>query len=240
LIDPREPADQNLTTMPTATPTTTARILLVEDDLKLSRTLGRGLRSEGYGVDEAHTGDKALEALAKADYDAVVLDVLLPGIDGYDVCRSLRARNPWLPVLMLTALGDVQDRIRGLDTGADDYLVKPFDFGELLARVRALLRRGPTERPAAIEVGGVHADPYTRIVTWAGTAAELTPREYELLEFMLHRAGDPVGRTELLAHVWAEDYPGSPNVVDVYIGYLRRKLPDLIRTVRGVGFTLEP
>jgi two-component system OmpR family response regulator len=226
--------------MPTATTTSTARILLVEDDLKLSRTLGRGLRSEGYDVDEAHTGDEALQALAKTEYDTVVLDVLLPGPDGYEVCRSLRARNPWLPVLMLTALGDVQDRIRGLDTGADDYLVKPFDFGELVARLRALLRRGPSERPTPVEVGGVRADPYTRVVTWAGNDAELTPREYELLEFMLHRAGDPVARSELLAHVWAADYPGSPNVVDVYIGYLRRKLPGLIRTVRGVGFVLEP
>jgi two-component system, OmpR family, response regulator len=226
--------------MTPAATTTTVRLLLVEDDLKLSHTLGRGLRQEGYGVDEAHTGDEALLALAKTDYDMVVLDVLLPGPDGYEVCRWLRARNPWLPVLMLTALGDVQDRIRGLDTGADDYLVKPFDFGELVARVRALLRRGPSERPASIEVGGVRADPYTRTVTWAGDEAELTPREYELLEFMLHRAGDAVARSELLAHVWAEDYGGSPNVVDVYIGYLRRKLPGLIRTERGVGFVLEP
>ena len=222
------------------TTTSTARLLIVEDDVKLANTLGRGLRREGYGVDEAYTGNEALEALAKHDYDAVVLDVLLPGPDGYEVCRSLRRRNPWLPVLMLTALGDVQDRIRGLDTGADDYLVKPFDFGELVARIRALLRRGPSERPAPIAVGGVRADPYTRIVTWAGHEAELTPREYELLEFMLHRADDPVARSELLAHVWAEDYPGSPNVVDVYIGYLRRKLPGLIRTMRGVGFVLEP
>jgi two-component system OmpR family response regulator len=220
--------------------TTTARLLIVEDDVKLAHTLGRGLRREGYEVDEAHTGDEALKALAEQDYDAVVLDVLLPGPDGYEVCRSLRERNPWLPVLMLTALDDVRNRIKGLDTGADDYLVKPFDFGELIARIRALLRRGPSERPAPIVIGRVRADPYTRTVNWAGQEAELTPREYELLEFLLHRAGDPVARSQLLAHVWNEDYPGSPNVVDVYIGYLRRKLPGLIRTVRGVGFALEP
>jgi two-component system OmpR family response regulator len=216
------------------------RLLLVEDDVKLARTLARGLTREGYAVEEAHDGNDALAALAKREYDAVVLDVLLPGIDGYGVCETLRERNPWLPVLMLTALGDVRDRIRGLDTGADDYLVKPFEFGELVARLRALLRRGPSERPAPLVVGGARADPFTRLVTWAGREAELTPREYELLEFLLRRAGDPVARSELLAHVWAEDYQGSPNVVDVYIGYLRRKLPGLIRTVRGVGFVAEP
>jgi two-component system OmpR family response regulator len=226
--------------MPTGASASQMRLLLVEDDLKLSRTLGRGLTREGYGIDLAHTGDDALAALAKTDYDAVVLDVMLPGIDGYAVCRSLRERDPWLPVLMLTALGDVRDRIRGLDTGADDYLVKPFDFGELVARLRALLRRGPSERPAALEVEGVRADPFTRLVTWGSYSAELTPREYELLEFMLRRAGDVVSRVELLTHVWAEDYAGSANVLDVYVGYLRRKLPGLIRNVRGVGFVLAP
>jgi len=141
-------------------------------------------------------------------------------------------------------LGEVGDRIRGLDTGADDYLVKPFDFGELLARLRALIRRGPSERPTAIEVGDLRADPFTRVVTWAGHAAELTPREYELLAFMLRHAGELISRSQLLDQVWAEDYGGSPNIVDVYIGYLRRKLerpslPRLIRTVRGAGFVLE-
>jgi two-component system OmpR family response regulator len=216
------------------------RLLLVEDDLKLSRTLGRGLEREGYAVDLAASGHEALAALAQRDYDAVVLDVMLPGIDGYSVCRTLRERDPWLPVLMLTALGDVRDRIRGLDTGADDYLVKPFDFGELVARLRALLRRGPSERPAPLDVEGVRADPFTRVVSWSGHEAELTPREYALLEFMLRRCREVVSRPELLAHVWGEDHSGSPNVVDVYIGYLRRKLPNLIRTVRGVGFVLEP
>jgi two-component system OmpR family response regulator len=174
----------------------------------------------------------------------VVLDILLPGTDGHQVCRELRSRDRWVPVLMLTALGSVADRIHGLDIGADDYLVKPFDFGELLARLRALIRRGPSERPSAMEVGALRADPATRIVSWSGHAAELTPREYQLFEFMLRRPRQVVSRSQLLDEVWSEGYGGSPNVVDVYIGYLRRKLeqpslPPLIRTVRGTGFVLD-
>jgi two-component system OmpR family response regulator len=225
-------------------PQSRLRILLVEDDVKFARTVARGLEREGYTVDLAHTGDDALLQADAREYDAVILDVLLPGIDGHEVCRTLRDRDRWVPVLMLTALGEVADRIRGLDIGADDYLVKPFDFGELLARLRALIRRGPSERPAAIEVGNLHADPFTRVVTWTGHTAELTPREYDLLAFMLRRPGELISRSQLLDHVWAEDYGGSPNIVDVYIGYLRRKLerpslPRLIRTVRGAGFVLE-
>jgi two-component system, OmpR family, response regulator len=220
------------------------RLLLVEDDLKLARTLERGLSREGYAVDLARDGDDALAHAAVRDYDAVVLDILLPGTDGHQVCRELRSRDRWVPVLMLTALGSVEDRIHGLDTGADDYLVKPFDFGELLARLRALIRRGPSERPSAIEVGALRADPATRVVSWSGHAAELTPREYQLLEFMLRRPRQVVSRSQLLDEVWSEGYSGSPNVVDVYIGYLRRKLeqpslPPLIRTVRGAGFVLD-
>jgi two-component system, OmpR family, response regulator len=220
------------------------RLLLVEDDLKLARTVARGLEREGYVVDLAHTGDEALARADDRDYDAVILDVLLPGLDGHGVCAELRERDRWVPVLMLTALGEVADRIRGLDTGADDYLVKPFDFGELLARLRALIRRGPTVRPTPIEVGELRADPLTRTVTWAGHDSELTPREYDLLEFMLRRPGQLITRSQLLEQVWSEGYHGSPNVVDVYIGYLRRKLerpslPPLIRTVRGAGFVLE-
>ncbi len=221
-----------------------ARLLLVEDDLKLAHTVQRGLERAGYAVDLAHTGDEALADTAARDYDAVILDLLLPGVGGLDVCRTLRARDRLVPVLMLTALGDVSDRIQGLDSGADDYLVKPFDFGELLARIRALIRRGPSERPAAIEVGDLRADPYTRVVSWNGHDVELTPREYSLLEFLLRRRGQVVSRSQLLDEVWSEGYDGSPNVVDVYIGYLRRKLeqpshPPLIRTVRGAGFVLE-
>ena len=220
------------------------RLLLVEDDVKLSRALRSGLEHEGYAVDGALTGEDALARAGERHYDAVVLDLMLPDRDGYGVCADLRARDATVPVLMLTALGDVQDRIRGLDTGADDYLVKPFDFGELVARIRALIRRGPSERPVAIEVGRLRADPLSRVVTWGEVSAELTPREFELLAFMLMRVGLVVPRAQLLEHVWGAGYEGSANVVDVYIGYLRRKLEQpagqrLIRTVRGVGFLLE-
>ncbi len=222
-----------------------ARLLLVEDDEKLALTLARGLEHEGYTVDIAHTGHDAIGLADASDYDAVVLDVLLPGVSGHDVCRAIRERDRWIPVIMLTALGEVSDRITGLDAGADDYLVKPFDFGELLARLRALIRRGPSERPRVLEVGRLCADPMTRIVSWDGQEAELTPREFELLQFLIRRPGQLVSRAQLLDQVWSQDYTGSPNVVDVYVGYLRRKLerPDgaqLIRTVRGAGFILEP
>src|SRR2546421_791149 len=150
------------------------RLLIAEDDVKLARTIARGLEREGYEVEVAHTGDDALARAYAHDYDVVILDVLLPGPDGHEICRVLRERDRWVPVLMLTALGEVADRIRGLDTGADDYLVKPFDFGELLARLRALIRRGPSERPVPIEVGELRADPVTRSVTWASRTVELT------------------------------------------------------------------
>ena len=237
---------QAVSIQPSSGPTSAApRLLLVEDDLKLAHTLERGLEREGYAVDLAHTGDEALARADAREYDAIVLDLLLPGLDGRLVCRTLRERDRWVPVLMLTALGEVQDRILGLDSGADDYLVKPFDFGELLARVRALIRRGPSERPTPLEVGGLRADPVSRNVSWQGHATALTPREFELLAFLLRRPGKVVARKQLLDHVWGEGYAGSPNVVDVYVGYLRRKLedppaPQQIRTVRGVGFTLEP
>ncbi len=222
------------------------RLLLVEDDVKLVRALQRGLQREGYAVDLAGTGDEALAQAGSYDYDALVLDVMLPGTDGFTVCRELRRSEQWVPVLMLTARDNVKDRIRGLDAGADDYLVKPFDFGELLARLRALIRRGPSERPAVIEIGDLCIDPAAHVVTRAGREVELTPREFALLLFLARRAGEVVPRTELLEHVWDESDEGSTNVVDVYVGYLRKKLERpfrrrrLIRTVRGVGFMLEP
>jgi two-component system OmpR family response regulator len=221
------------------------RLLLVEDDVKLVRALQRGLQREGYAIDVAGTGDEALSQASAHDYDAVVLDVMLPGADGFSVCRELRRRKSWVPVLMLTARDQVGDRIRGLDAGADDYLVKPFDFGELLARLRALIRRGPSERPAVIKVGDLRVDPATHIVTRAGRQVELTAREFAVLEFMARHADEVVSREQLLEHVWDESYDGSTNVVDVYVGYLRKKLErrpfrgQLIRTVRGVGFRLE-
>jgi two-component system, OmpR family, response regulator len=220
------------------------RLLLVEDDAKLVRALERGLEREGYAVHVATTGEDALSKATDQEYDAVVLDVMLPGPDGFEICRTLRERKRWAPVLMLTARDQVADRIRGLDAGADDYLVKPFDFGELLARLRALTRRGPAEqRTAIIEVRDLRLDPATHLVTRAGREIELTAREFAVLEFLARRAGQVVSRTELLEHVW-DDRDGSTNVVDVYVGYLRKKLESpfrrrLIRTVRGVGFQLE-
>jgi two-component system OmpR family response regulator len=220
------------------------RLLVVEDDVKLARALERGLQREGYAVDLAGTGDDALSQATANDYDAVVLDVMLPGRDGFSVCRTMRTNERWAPVLMLTARDQVTDRIRGLDAGADDYLVKPFDFGELLARLRALIRRGPSERPPVLEVGDLHIDPAARIVTRAGRAIELTVREFALLQFLAQRAGEVVSREQLLEHVWDSTEEGSTNVVDVYIGYLRNKVDrpfrgKIIRTVRGIGFMLE-
>jgi two-component system OmpR family response regulator len=222
----------------------TMRLLVVEDDRKLVRALERGLGDEGYAVDVAYTGEQALALARSNEYDAIVLDLMLPGVDGFTVCEELRRMERWLPVLMLTARADVADRIRGLDAGADDYLVKPFDFGELLARLRALTRRGPSERPPVLEAGELRFDPATRVVTRAGREVELTAREFEVLEFLARHEGEVVTRRQLLEHVWDSEYEGSPNIVDVYVGYLRKKLEDpsghrLIRTVRGVGFVLE-
>jgi two-component system OmpR family response regulator len=220
------------------------RFLVVEDDVKLSRAITRGLRHEGYAVDTASDGDGALLQAAVYDYDAVILDVMLPVRDGFEVCRTLRARGCWAPVLMLTARRGVHDRIRGLDAGADDYLAKPFDFGELLARLRALLRRAPAERPTLLEAGDLVVDPATRGVERGGTAVTLTAREFGVLEYLARRAGQVVTRSDLLEHVWDQNYTGSTNIVDVYVGYLRKKLEQpfgrpLIRTVRGVGFQLD-
>ncbi len=221
------------------------RLLLVEDDPKLSRAVSRGLRAEGYAVDAAADGEDALLQAAVWDYDAVILDLMLPLRDGFEVCRALRERGSWVPILMLTARGDVDDRIRGLDAGADDYLPKPFDFGELLARLRSLVRRKPSERPTRLEVGDLVVDPATHAVSRAGTHVEVTAREFAVLEFLARHPGEVVTRATLLDHVWDANYPGSTNIVDVYVGHLRNKLERpfdraLIRTVRGVGFVLEP
>jgi two-component system OmpR family response regulator len=221
------------------------RLLVVDDDVKLSRAVGRGLRSEGYAVDVVDDGEAALMQAAVWDYDAIVLDVMLPRRDGFEVCRVLRERGCWAPVLMLTARGQVSDRIEGLDVGADDYLAKPFDFGELLARLRALTRRAPSERPSRLEVGDLVVDPATHEVQRLGESVELTAREFSVLEFLARHPGEVITRTTLLEHVWDENYFGSTNIVDQYVGALRRKLElpfdrPLIRTVRGVGFRLEP
>ena len=220
------------------------RLLLVEDDAKLADAVCRGLRGEGYAVDHAADGEAALAGAHVSDYDAVVLDLMLPRRDGFDVCRTLRERGDGVPILMLTARARVDDRIRGLDAGADDYLAKPFDFGELLARVRALIRRGPSNRPAILRVGDLAVDPARHVVTRGGTPVELTAREFSVLEYLARHPGDLVTRADLLDHVWDANYEGSTNIVDVYVGYLRRKLEKpfgrpLIRTVRGAGFVLE-
>jgi len=219
-------------------------ILLVEDELKMARALRRGLEQEGHSVDSAADGDDGLARGVQFEYDAIVLDVMLPGRDGFSICRELRARDRWAPVLMLTARDAVEDRIRGLDAGADDYLVKPFAFGELLARLRALVRRGVSERPAVITVGDVVLDPAAHTVTRDGRPVDLSVREFSLLEFLMRHAGEVVSRTRILEQVWDVNYDSFSNVVDVYVGYLRRKLEQpfdrsFIRTVRGVGYVVE-
>jgi two-component system, OmpR family, response regulator len=221
------------------------RVLVVEDEIKMARAIRRGLEQEGYAVDTAPDGDEALYLAGENDYDAVVLDVMLPGVDGFEVCRRLRLAGRWAPVLMLTARDGVADRIAGLDVGADDYLVKPFAFGELLARLRALLRRGAGERPTVLRVGELALDPAAHTVTMAGERVELSPREFALLEFLMRHPGEVVTRTAIIEHVWDYSYGGLSNVVDVYVGYLRRKLEQpfgrtFIRTVWGVGYALGP
>ena len=220
------------------------RVLVVEDDPKLAALLGRGLREEGLAVDVAGRGEDALWMAGSTEYDAVVLDVLLPGIDGFEACRRLREDGVVSPVLMLTARDGVEDRIAGLDGGADDYLVKPFAFGELLARLRALVRRGPTLRPAVLEVGSLRLDPARRRV-WRGTdEIELTAREFALLEAFMRHPGEALSRFQLLESAWDGQYENRSNVIDVYVRYLREKLDrpfgaDSIETVRGHGYRLR-
>lgn len=220
------------------------RVLLVEDEMKMARAIRRGLEHEGYAVDVVTDGEDAVSRGDEYDYDAVVLDVMLPGMDGFSVCEALRSRGRWAPVLMLTARDAVEDRVRGLDVGADDYLTKPFAFSELLARLRALIRRGAGERPPALEVGDVVLDPAAHTVMRSSRPVMLSPREFSLLEYLMRHPGDVVTRTQILEHVWDYDYGGLSNVVDVYVGYLRKKLEQpferpFIHTVRGVGYTVR-
>jgi two-component system OmpR family response regulator len=221
------------------------RLLIVEDELKMARALRRGLEREGHAVEVASDGEDGLHLGRTSEFDVIVLDVMLPGRDGFSVCRELRGADVWTPVLMLTARDAVDDRIRGLDAGADDYLVKPFAFGELLARLRALIRRGPSDRPPILEVADVRLDPAAHTVARADVTVDLTTREFALLEFLMRHPGEAVSRTRILEQVWDMNYDGFSNVVDVYVGYLRKKLEEpfgrpLIRTVRGVGYALEP
>ena len=221
------------------------RILVVEDEEKMARALRRGLESEGYTVETVGTGPDAIFWATETAFDALVLDVMLPGCDGYTVCRELRSAGIFTPVLMLTSRGAVEDRIAGLDSGADDYLMKPFAFGELLARLRALLRRGPAERPPQIVVGDIIIDPASHTVTRADVDVSLSPREYALLLYLASNVGQIMSRSDIIDHVWSWDYDGLSNVVDVYIGYLRKKIETpfrsrVIKSVRGVGYGLEP
>jgi two-component system OmpR family response regulator len=220
------------------------RVLVVEDEPKMAGLLRRGLAEEGYAIDLAATGEDAIWAATENAYDAIVLDVMLPDLDGFEVCRRLRADGRWAPVLMLTARDGVHDRVRGLDAGADDYLTKPFSFSELLARLRALLRRGAGERPPIVRAGDLELDPATRRVYRGETPVELTAKEFALLEYMMRRPGELLTRSRLIEHVWDFGYDGDSNVVDVYVRYLRQKIDrpfgrDTIETVRGSGYRLR-
>jgi two-component system OmpR family response regulator len=217
------------------------RVLVVEDELKMASLLRRGLTEEGYAVDVARTGDDALWMAGAAEYDAVVLDLMLPGIDGIEVCRRLRVEGVWTPVLVLTARDAVEDRVAGLDAGADDYLPKPFSFAELLARLRALIRRGTAARPAVVEVGDLRLDPATRQVWRGESEIQLSGKEFAILETFMRRPGQVLSRYQLLEHAWDYGYENRSNVVDVYVRYLRDKIDrpfgrDSIETVRGVGY----
>jgi len=220
------------------------RVLLVEDEPKMARIVLRGLEQEHYAVDAVATGIDAIHSGTENSYDAIILDVTIPPPDGVQVCATLREREIWTPVLMLTARDGVEDRVRGLDAGADDYLVKPFAFGELLARLRALLRRGPVARPTKLQIGSLLLDPARHRVEHDGKEISLTPKEYALLQYFMRNAGEVLTRTRLLEHVWDYNFEGSSNVVDVYIRYLRRKIDEpfgtqTLRTVRGAGYMLE-
>ena len=220
------------------------RVLVVEDEVKMASLVRRGLTEEGHAADIAGTGEDALWMAAAHSYDAIVLDVMLPGRDGFETCRELRKAGVWSPVLMLTARDAVDDRVSGLDAGADDYLTKPFSFAELLARLRALVRRGSVERPAELAVGDLRLDPAARRV-WRGAAeVPLSPKEFALLETFMRRPGQALTRLQLLENAWDFAYENRSNVIDVYVRYLREKVDrpfgvQSIETVRGVGYRLR-
>jgi two-component system OmpR family response regulator len=219
------------------------RVLVVDDERRLAAGLRKGLEAEGFIVDVALTGTDGLWMAREEPYDAIVLDIMLPGVNGYKICETLRAEGIWTPILMLTAKDGEWDEVEALDTGADDYLTKPFSHAVLVARLRALLRRGARERPAVLEAGDLRLDPATKR-TWRGDVEmELTPRELALLEFLLRRRDEVVSKREILDHVWADDFEGDPNIVEVYVRRLRNKLDrpfqrDSIQTIRGAGYRL--
>jgi two-component system, OmpR family, response regulator len=220
------------------------RALVVEDEVKMAALIRRGLVEEGYAADVARTGEDALWMASSTPYDAILLDVMLPGRDGFDVCRQLRETGVWTPILMLTARDGVDDRVAGLDSGADDYLTKPFSFAELLARLRALTRRGQAERPTVLEVGSLRLDPATREVWRKGVKVDLSSKEFAMLETFMRRPGQVLSRLDLLDHAWDYAYENRSNVVDVYVRYLRAKIDrpfglSSIETVRGAGYRLR-
>lgn len=220
------------------------RVLVVEDELRMAALLKRGLTEDGYAVDVASTGTDAVWHATEFDYDVVLLDVMLPEMSGMEVCRQLRERKRWVPVLMLTARDAIADRVRGLDVGADDYLVKPFSFDELSARVRALIRRGAVERPTELRVADLRLDPASRRAWRGEVELELSVKEYALLRMFLGHPGQVLTRTQILEHVWDYAYDGGSNVVDQYVLYLRRKIDrpfqvQQLDTVRGAGYRLR-
>jgi DNA-binding response OmpR family regulator len=220
------------------------RVLVVEDELRMAALLKRGLEEDGYAVDIATTGPDAVWQASEFTYDAVLLDLMLPGLDGIEVCRTLRRTGRWVPVLMLTARDAVDDRVRGLDAGADDYLAKPFSFAELSARVRALIRRGAVERPTELRVTDLRLDPATRRAWRGDTELDLSSKEFALLELFLRHPGEVLTRTRILEHVWDFAYEGVSNIVDQYVLYLRRKIDrpfgvEQLETVRGAGYRLR-
>jgi two-component system OmpR family response regulator len=220
------------------------RVLIVEDDPKLATAIQRGLRAEGLVADVAGHGEDALWMAESVQFDAVLLDVMLPGMDGFETCRRLRSDGVWTPIIMLSARDAVRDRVRGLDVGADDYLVKPFALDELLARLRAIARRGPVERPVVLEVGDLRLDPSTRQV-WRGQAeVDLSAKEFALLETFMRHPGEVLSHLQLLEHAWDFDYENRSNVVEVYVRYLREKIDrpfgvKSLETVRGAGYRLR-
>jgi two-component system OmpR family response regulator len=220
------------------------RVLVVEDEVRMASLIKRGLEEDGYAVDIAGTGIDAIWQAGEFTYDAVILDVMLPGADGFEVCRHLREQGRWSPILMLTARDAVTDRIRGLDAGADDYLTKPFSFGELAARVRALVRRGGAARPTVLCVGDLSLDPASRRAWRGDHELVLSTKEFALLELFLRHPGEVLSRTTILEHVWDFAYDGVSNIIDQYVSYLRRKVDrpygvEQIETVRGAGYRLR-
>ncbi|MDE0699975.1 MAG: response regulator transcription factor [Acidimicrobiaceae bacterium] len=217
------------------------RVLIVEDEVRLAASVARGLQADGIYADLAHDGRDGLWRAREGNLDAIVLDIMLPGMNGYDMCRTLRAEEIWTPILLLTAKGGEFDEVEGLELGADDYLRKPFSHAVLSARLRALARRGKSPRPTSLEVGDLELDPGTRHCSRRGKKITLTPREYSVLEVLMRRSPEVLTKDEILLSAWGMDFEGDPNIVEVYIGYLRRKIDkpfavNSVRTVRGAGY----